>query len=75
MKRKQDAEGCTTNHHEKDDEVFKTLKQKHGSSYDVPRLRLWYVLIYTMIQIPLPTYWHFQVVLLRSQNRIHSLMQ
>ena len=43
-KRKRETEGYATNHQEKEDEVdkvYKTLKEKHGSKYDVPRLRLW----------------------------------
>ena len=31
------------------DEVYKTLKEKHGSKYDVPKLRLWARMVCTMI--------------------------
>ena len=43
-KRKRETENYATNRQEKEDEVdevYKTLKEKHGSKYDVPRLRLW----------------------------------
>ena len=42
-KRKRETEGCTNRQEREDevDEVYKTLKEKHGTNYDIPRLRLW----------------------------------
>ena len=43
-KRKRETENYATSRQEREDEVYevyKTLKEKHGSKYDVPRLRLW----------------------------------
>ena len=80
-KRKKETEDSSTNRQEKEeevDEVIKTLQQKHGNCYDIPRQRLWSRMICSNIHDDTdtpPAYQHSHLqVLLRKQGRIHLLM-